>query len=233
MTFYCIYKITNKINGKAYIGQHKYEDESNPMGTYKGSGKILWQAYEKYGFDNFVTEVMYKRILNKQTVDAMEIWAIEKYKPEYNIAKGGSGGDTFSRQSNEWKTARRKQMSDYWKEHNPDYNPVSKAKMIASMKEYHSNNVSPIKGRKHTQEHNTKVSLGLQKFHLNNPDYFKGRTKSPEMRSKLSKTRKGLKWFQNGTEVVQAYECPEGYWPGHPVWNKGQIPWNKGKKQGD
>ena len=33
---YCIYKITNKINGNRYIGQHKYEDESNPMGKYKG-----------------------------------------------------------------------------------------------------------------------------------------------------------------------------------------------------
>ena len=28
---YCIYRITNKINGHIYIGQHKYEDESNPM----------------------------------------------------------------------------------------------------------------------------------------------------------------------------------------------------------
>ena len=34
---YCIYQITNKINGKIYIGQHKYEDESNPMGKYKMS----------------------------------------------------------------------------------------------------------------------------------------------------------------------------------------------------
>lgn len=25
---YCIYQITNKINGKRYISQHKYEDES-------------------------------------------------------------------------------------------------------------------------------------------------------------------------------------------------------------
>ena len=34
------------------------------------------------------------KIRDKETVDAIEIWAIKKYKPEYNIAKGGSGGIT-------------------------------------------------------------------------------------------------------------------------------------------
>lgn len=103
---YCIYKITNKINGHYYIGQHKYEDESNPMVSYKGSGKILWLAYNKYGFENFETEIIYKRIRDKETVDAMEIWAIEKYKPYYNITKGGSGGDTFTNLSEEEKEIR-------------------------------------------------------------------------------------------------------------------------------
>lgn len=91
---YCIYCITNKMNGHKYIGQHKYEDESNPMGKYKGSGLLLHKAYEKYGIENFETEILYKRVRDKATIDAMEIWAIEKYKPEYNIAKGGSGGIT-------------------------------------------------------------------------------------------------------------------------------------------
>lgn len=92
---FCIYRITNKINGNTYIGQHKYIDQSNPMGKYKGSGKILWLAYKKYGFDNFETEILYSRIRDKSTVDAMEIWAIEKYRPEYSIAKGGTGGITY------------------------------------------------------------------------------------------------------------------------------------------
>ena len=88
---YCIYRITNKLNGKIYIGQHKYTDEINPMKGYLGSGKILWLAYKKYGFDNFETEVLYKRVRDKETIDAMEIWAIEKYKPEYNIRNGCDG----------------------------------------------------------------------------------------------------------------------------------------------
>lgn len=90
---YCIYKITNKVNGKSYIGQHKYTDESNPMGRYKGSGTLLKMAYKKYGIENFDVEILYRRVINKDTIDALEIFAIEKYSPEYNISKGGTGGD--------------------------------------------------------------------------------------------------------------------------------------------
>ena len=109
---YCIYQVINKLNNKKYIGQHKYQDESNPMGNYKGSGKILHLAYKKYGLENFTIEVLYKRIRDKETVNAMEIWAIEKYKPEYNIAKGGTGGDTFSGLSDSEKEIRRKKLSE-------------------------------------------------------------------------------------------------------------------------
>lgn len=69
---YCIYRITNKVNGNTYIGQHKYTNGANPMGKYKGSGVILWKAYDKYGLENFETEILYSRIRDKATVNAME-----------------------------------------------------------------------------------------------------------------------------------------------------------------
>lgn len=95
--YWCIYRITNKINGKTYIGQHKYSDEKNPMGRYKGGGIMLHYAYKKYGEEKFSTEVLYKRIREKETADAMEIWMIAKERKEnkngcYNIANGGQGG---------------------------------------------------------------------------------------------------------------------------------------------
>ena len=43
-----IYKTTNLVNGKIYIGKDKY---NNPK--YLGSGKILKLAINKYGKGNF------------------------------------------------------------------------------------------------------------------------------------------------------------------------------------
>ena len=45
MKYYYIYLITNKINGKQYIGQHYGELED----SYFGSGVLITKAIEKYG----------------------------------------------------------------------------------------------------------------------------------------------------------------------------------------
>lgn len=85
-----IYKITNKINGKWYIGKHNGTDPN-----YFGSGKLLKQAVEKYGKDNF------DRIILEEVVgdiNAREQHWIEQTNAvsdpmSYNLAKGGEGGD--------------------------------------------------------------------------------------------------------------------------------------------
>ena len=85
-----IYKTTNLLNGKFYIGQ---DSKSNP--DYLGSGILLNKAIEKYGRKNFIKEVL--EICNsKNELNIQEIFWISKLKPVYNIAKGGNGGDTIT-----------------------------------------------------------------------------------------------------------------------------------------
>ena len=54
--FYTIYKITNNINKKIYIGAHKSKSLSD---RYFGSGKAIKQAMKKYGKDNFAKEILF------------------------------------------------------------------------------------------------------------------------------------------------------------------------------
>lgn len=106
---YCIYRITNNINGKAYIGKHQYFNENDPMGKYKGSGKILKQAYSKYGVENFSIEILKSRIPSEEVNEReKEYIAAERAfgKAQYNIQKGGQGGwilDFNKKDSEEYK----------------------------------------------------------------------------------------------------------------------------------
>ena len=52
------YLVTNKINNKFYIGSHSWTGEGIDS-NYYGSGKIIKQAVNKYGKDNFTVEVLY------------------------------------------------------------------------------------------------------------------------------------------------------------------------------
>jgi hypothetical protein len=88
--FYTVYKTTNKINNKIYIGFHSTNDLSD---GYLGSGKILKRAIEKYGVENFEKE--YIDIFdNKEDAELLERNIVNKdfvkMKDNYNISLGGN-----------------------------------------------------------------------------------------------------------------------------------------------
>lgn len=90
-----IYKITNLINNKIYIGK---DTTSNV--NYFGSGLLINRAFEKYGKDNFIKEVI-DETDDYVELSKKEIYWIEQYNSTdrgigYNISKGGDGGDTLS-----------------------------------------------------------------------------------------------------------------------------------------
>lgn len=88
-----IYKTTNKINGKIYIGQkHKSILDEN----YFGSGILIKRALNKYGKENFYVEVLEycetQEELDKSELKWINLLNSRDRKIGYNIAYGGQGG---------------------------------------------------------------------------------------------------------------------------------------------
>ena len=89
--FYTVYKTTNLINGKIYVGLHV---TSNLEDDYLGSGSQLKSAVKKYGKENFKRE--YIKICNSPE----EMYELEadivnedfvKRSDTYNMKTGGTG----------------------------------------------------------------------------------------------------------------------------------------------
>lgn len=91
-----IYITTNLVNGRKYIGQHKWSKYPSKHLTYFGSGKILKNAILKYGEENFSCRII-QWCHSKWELDAREKAWILMYDAVnsnefYNISTGGSGG---------------------------------------------------------------------------------------------------------------------------------------------
>lgn len=91
-----IYKVTNIVNGKAYIGQSVDPIKRiNQHIRYSGSGSYLVHyAVEKYGVENFLFEVIKSEVPIEQ-INEIEIQCIKEHNCKsplgYNLTDGGEG----------------------------------------------------------------------------------------------------------------------------------------------
>ena len=86
--FYTIYKITNILDNKIYIGKHQTKNIND---NYMGSGKLIKIAIQKYGIENFKKEILHifdneKDMKNKEK----ELVVLDEMS--YNLCDGGKGG---------------------------------------------------------------------------------------------------------------------------------------------
>ena len=182
-----IYKTTNLINNKIYIGQDKNNDPN-----YLGSGDLIKRAIKKYGRENFLKEILC--ICN--TIDELndkERFYINKYssinkKIGYNIAVGGTNGVMLNRMhSNETKIKMR--MSALCKkkseEHCKNIGLSKKGKVMSDEEKKRRSEFSPLKGiKKEPLSIETKQKISNSK---------KGKHPSKETRDKMSISRTGNK----------------------------------------
>lgn len=86
--YYTVYKITNLLDGKFYIGKHQTKKLDD---GYFGSGKRLKYAIAKHGIENFKKEILEVH-QTEEAMNAAEARLVVLSENSYNLCSGGNGG---------------------------------------------------------------------------------------------------------------------------------------------
>lgn len=168
-----IYKTTNLINGKFYVGK----DVRN-LNCYLGSGKLLKRAIKKYGKDNFIKEILEKCNNLSELEEREKYWIknLNSIGKGYNLTEGGTGGDTFTNNVNKEEirnNLKKRIVSDEIKkirlnnlipfqsgENHPNFGKTQSQETKEKRKKSFERLgvTSPMMGRKHTEETKQKIS---------------------------------------------------------------------------
>lgn len=184
-----IYKATNLINGKVYIGQTTRSLHSR-ISAHKKSKRAFGKAIQKYGIENFRIAIIDKAE-DKSGLDNKETFWINFYKsmgPQgYNLT---SGGDTT-----EFSIESRLKMSENAKKRLPEYygNFLAAANSPESMRKKAEADRSPVtrakkaasaKVRVFTLETRAKKSESGKNISPDRLAKFQSASKTPEARAK-------------------------------------------------
>ncbi len=179
--FYTIYRITNLINGKFYIGKHQTKDLND---GYMGSGRLLKQAVKKYGLDNFHKEILHV-VQTEKEMDILEkILVVPDQEINYNLCEGGKGGWSYVNRNGLQVSNKQKEIA----------RKIGKKMMIA----YNKTLSDQDRSRKAKQASYTKINNGISIIHKGNKICV-GRKYSSETLEKMSAKQKGNLNSQYGT----------------------------------
>ena len=208
-TFFTIYLITNRIDGKVYVGQtiqnlgKRFKSHCEPQ-----SGcKHLRNAIQKYGKENFTIEVL-AFAEQKAAANWAEDTFIEMMKSRdpdigYNIRPGGASGAYRGATKEET----RQKLSEVGKGRPPTKGFSGQQhpeKWIEEMSLRRKGEGNPFFGMSHTDE--TKEHWSITRSGTNHPNY--GKPMPEEQRLKVSASKTGQKriYREDGTYY---YGTPE------------------------
>ena len=146
-----VYRITNLVNGKMYIGMH-----CGNRKDYMGSGILLQLAIQKYGVHNFNREILERCETIEELRKAEARWiknedAVNNYR-YYNLMEGGQGGDTGFKND----TSMSKVVKEVWDTYTPEQR-IARIKIMRGATQYDksgSNNPRAKRARVNGKEYN-------------------------------------------------------------------------------
>lgn len=155
---YLIYKVTNKLNNKIYIGKHKTKNKDD---GYMGSGILIINAIKKHGKENFIKEILFEcenessmNILEKSIVNDEFIIRDDTY----NIKLGGDGGWNYVNENG--KNGCMYYVNKFLED--SKFRESMKLKISLGVKRSQSILGNPFKGRTHSNETKEKIRLKMK-----------------------------------------------------------------------
>lgn len=256
MKYGYIYKTTNLINGKIYIGQHKATEFDN---KYKGSGVILRKTFKKYGKENFKVELIDDSANDKNELNRLEVYYIQKYNarnPEvgYNLH---CGGNVQSGKNNPMYGKRFKHTPDAIEKIRQSnlgrLRTLEQRQKISNTRKQRieSGDIIPwnkgINTGSHSKESIEKASKTIKERWKNDKEFIEkmkrmyelriGKKRSDEFREKQRQNAKGnsnvkgYKWYTDGINNIRCKEGqqPNNYWLGRSGIHHNQYTKNREK----
>ena len=192
-----IYKITNQINGKIYIGKHSTDNLDD---GYMGSGILICKAEKKYGIENFTKEYL-AFCDTEEKLNWFEKFYIKKFNARqvgYNLTDGGDG--TLGRKHTE---ETKRKLSE-----------ATKKRLVEKGVPFKGKHLSPetiqkiscaMKCKTFSEEHKQKISEAM-----------KGKTFSEEHKQKLRKPKQKFHWLTPTGEIKTMNKAKAKQW--HNDW---------------
>lgn len=234
MNIYTVYKVTNVINSKEYIGIHATE---NPYDDYLGSGVRIKLALKKYGKENFKKEILFV-FDNPEDMIAKEAELVNeeyvKRDDTYNLVSGGIYRDYTSEETiNKIRLAATLQFSD--PENRRKMSEIAKSRMTEDMKNiisntlkiHYKNNPQAVKdisdrAKNRSDESLARLSTSLKEYYKSNP----GKIKEMSDRNRIL-TKELWKNEDYRRKVIE--NLPDISGKNNPMWGKTLSPEHRQK----